>query len=134
MAVVAIVAWVTGIVGASFPGDAISPAAAISFAVGIGVRALIAGSIAFALAPFFGRGAAAGIAGALMLGGYVVHSYRTVVPAFDTLVRRHLVRLDRRPPAAGRAVGLGRGRPDRARGAGPRSRSASRGSRDATWG
>ena len=85
MAAVAIVAWATGIVGASFPEDSISPAAAIAFAVGIGVRALVAGSVAFALAPFLGRGAAAGIAGALMLGGYVINSYRTVVPVFDTL-------------------------------------------------
>ena len=85
MAAVAIVSWTTGIVGASFPEDSISPAAAIAFAVGIGVRALVAGSVAFALAPFLGRGAAAGIAGAVMLGGYVVNSYRTVVPAFDTL-------------------------------------------------
>jgi len=85
MAFVAIVAWVAGVAGATLPGDSISPSAAISFAVGLGIRALIAGSIAFALAPFFGRGAAAGIAGAVMLGGYVIHSYRTVVPAFDTL-------------------------------------------------
>ena len=85
MAVVAVVAWATGVVAATFPGDAISPLAAISFAVGVGLKALIAGSIAFALAPLLGRGAAAGIAGVLMLGGYVVHSYRTVVPAFDTL-------------------------------------------------
>ena len=69
----------------TLPGDAISPLAAVSFALGLGARALIAGSIAFALAPFLGRGAAAGIAGAVMVGGYVVHSYRTVVPAFDTL-------------------------------------------------
>jgi ABC-2 type transport system permease protein len=85
MGAVAVVAWVTGIVGATFPDDAISPAAAIAFVVGIGVQALVAGSIAFALASFLGRGAAAGIAGALMLGGYVINSYRTVVPAFDTL-------------------------------------------------
>ncbi len=85
MAVVAVVAWATGIFGASFPDDSISPAAAIAFGIGIGVRALMAGSVAFALAPFFGRGAAAGIAGAVLLGGYVVNSYRAVVPVFDTL-------------------------------------------------
>jgi ABC-2 type transport system permease protein len=85
MAVVATAAWATGIFGASFPGDSVSPAAAASFAVGIGIRALVAGSIAFAVAPFLGRGAAAGIAGAVMLAGYVINSYRTVVPAFDTL-------------------------------------------------
>lgn len=85
MAFVAILAWATGVVGSTLPGDAISPFAAISFAIGLGIRALVAGSVAFALAPFLGRGAAAGIAGAVMLGGYVIHSYRTVVPAFDTL-------------------------------------------------
>src|SRR5512140_120951 len=85
MAFVAIVTWATGVGAASMPGDAIAPVAAISFAVGLGIGALIAGSIAFALAPFVGRGAAAGIAGAVMLGGYVVDSYRTVVPAFATL-------------------------------------------------
>ena len=85
MAVVAIVTWATGIVGATFPNDSISPAAAVAFSIGIGIMALMAGSIAFALAPFFGRGAAAGIAGAQMLGGYVINSYRTVVPSFDTL-------------------------------------------------
>lgn len=79
------VAWLTGMVGGSFPQDAISPGAAAAFAIGIGVRALMAGSIAFALASLLGRAPAAGIAGALMLGGYVVNSYRTVVPAFDTL-------------------------------------------------
>jgi ABC-2 type transport system permease protein len=67
------------------PGDPIAPGAAIGFAMGVGLKGLVAGSIAFALAPLFGRGAAAGIAGALMLGGYVITSYRTVVPAFDTL-------------------------------------------------
>jgi ABC-2 type transport system permease protein len=85
MALVAILAWVTGVVGATLPGDSISPLAAISFAIGLGISALIAGSVAFALAPLLGRGAAAGAAGALMVGGYVINSYRTVVPAFDTL-------------------------------------------------
>lgn len=85
MASVAIIAWATGVVGASLPGDSISPLAATSFAIGLGIKALMAGSIAFALAAFLGRGTAAGIAGALMLGGYVIHSYRTVVPAFDSI-------------------------------------------------
>lgn len=85
MASVAIIAWATGVVGASLPGDSISPLAATSFAIGLGIKALMAGSIAFALAAFLGRGAAAGIAGALMLGGYVINSYRTVVPAFDSI-------------------------------------------------
>ncbi len=87
MAVVAIAAWATGVAFAKMPGDPIAPDAAIAFAVGLGLKALIAGSIAFALAPLVGRGAAAGIAGALMLAGYVIYSYRTVVPAFDSAAR-----------------------------------------------
>jgi ABC-2 type transport system permease protein len=35
------------------------------------------------LASFVGRGAAAGLAGGLMLAGYVLNSYRALVPAFD---------------------------------------------------
>jgi len=85
MVVVAVATWATGAIFARMAGDPIALEAAIAFAVGLGVKALIAGSIAFVLAPFIGRGAAAGIAGALMLAGYVVNGYRTVVPAFDSL-------------------------------------------------
>lgn len=84
-AFVGVVSWATGALVGRLPGDAIDPGAAAAFAVGIAVRALVAGSVAFALAPLLGRGTAAGIAGALMLGGYVIHSYRTVVPAFDSI-------------------------------------------------
>jgi hypothetical protein len=66
-----------------FEGDRIAVDAALAFAVGVGLKALIAGSIAFAIAPFLGRGAAAGIAAAVMLAGYLRNSYRTVVNAFD---------------------------------------------------
>jgi ABC-2 type transport system permease protein len=84
MAILALAAWATGAAFAKMPGDPIAPDAAIAFAVGLGLKALIAGSIAFALAPLLGRGAAAGIAGALMLASYVIQSYRAVVPAFDS--------------------------------------------------
>lgn len=87
MTIVAIATWATGVAFARLDGDAIAPASAIGFAVGLGLRGLIAGSIAFALAPLFGRAAAAGIAGAVMVAGYVVYSYRTVVPAFDALAQ-----------------------------------------------
>ncbi len=85
MVAVAVATWLTGATAATFPADEIAPGTAIAFAVAVGLKALIAGSVAFALAPFVGRGAAAGIAGAVMLGGYLVASYRSVVPAFDTL-------------------------------------------------
>ncbi|HEY6057274.1 MAG TPA: ABC transporter permease subunit, partial [Candidatus Limnocylindrales bacterium] len=82
MAVVALATWLTGAVFARMPGDDVSPAAAVAFAAGLGAKALVAGSIAFALAPLLGRGIAAGLAGAAMMAGYVLTSYRSVVPAF----------------------------------------------------
>ena len=85
MTLTAIAAWTSGALLGKLPGDAISPEAAIAFAVGVGFRALIAGAVAFAIAPLLGRSAAAGIAGTLMVAGYVVSSYRTVVPAFGSL-------------------------------------------------
>jgi ABC-2 type transport system permease protein len=83
MALIALATWITGAGFAKMPGDEISPGAAIGFAVGLGAKGLIAGSVAFALASFVGRGAAAGIAGALMFAGYLLNSYRALVPAFD---------------------------------------------------
>ncbi len=85
MIAVAVATWLTGAVAATFPGDAIAPDAAVAFALAVGLKALLAGAVAWAIAPLLGRGAAAGIAGALMLGGYLVTSYRSVVPAFETL-------------------------------------------------
>jgi polyether ionophore transport system permease protein len=84
MAIVALVTWLTGALFEKLPGDAISPDAAVGFAIGLGFKGLIAGSIAFAVAALVGRGAAAGLAGAVMVAGYVVNSYRAFVPAFET--------------------------------------------------
>ena len=84
-AVVATAAWAAGILFARFPGDEVAPAAAAAFGVGLAIKGLMAGSVAFALAGFVGRGTAAGIAGAVLFGGYVVTGYRDVVPAFDAV-------------------------------------------------
>ena len=85
MAVVAASAWLTGAVSATMPGDAIAPGAAIAFAVKLGLMGLLAGAVAFALAPIFGNRSAAGLAGAVMLGTYVVHGYETALPAFGSV-------------------------------------------------
>jgi len=72
--------------GGSFgtlPGDAITVATAFSFAAWLGLMALAAGSVAFALAPFVGRGSAAGLAGAVMLGGFLLSGYRTAIPELE---------------------------------------------------
>lgn len=84
-ALIALGAWAAGACFAVFPGDEVSPAAAAGFGVGVGARALTSGAVAFTLASFTSRGTAAGVAGALLFGGYVVSSYRTVVPAFDAV-------------------------------------------------
>jgi ABC-2 type transport system permease protein len=80
-----VIAWATGTLFALDARDAIPPDAAAGFAVGMFVRVLVAGSLAFALAPVLGRAAAAGTAGAVLVAGYVLYGYRTVVPAFDSL-------------------------------------------------
>ncbi len=83
MTIVGVLTWLTGANFAKFEGDSIAVDAAFAFAVGVALKALIAGSIAFAIAPILGRGAAAGIAGAVMLAAYLLNSYRGVAPAFD---------------------------------------------------
>lgn len=83
-AAMAALAWLTPRV-LSTERDWITVDGAIGFAIGFAVRSVVVGSLAFAIAPLLGRGAAAGVAGALMLGGYLAHGYRTVVPAFDTI-------------------------------------------------
>ena len=67
----------------TLPGDAITVGAAFSFAAWLGLMALAAGSVAFVLAPFFGRGSAAGLAGAVMLGGFLLNGYRTAIPELE---------------------------------------------------
>jgi ABC-2 type transport system permease protein len=85
MAVVAVAAWLTGAMWATMPGDAMPPDAAAAFALKIGLMALVAGASAFALAPFLGNRSAAGLAGAVMLGAYVLHGYEASIPAFGSI-------------------------------------------------
>jgi polyether ionophore transport system permease protein len=79
-----LVAFVSiAIAGSSFPvlpGDEISVLAAFGYAIWLGLLALTAGALAFALGPFVGRGAAAGIAGFITFAGFIVNGYRAPVP------------------------------------------------------
>jgi ABC-2 type transport system permease protein len=77
--------WLTGVVFATLPGDEIPLGAAAGYATLTGVMILLPGSIAFAAAPFLGRGAAAGVAAAMMLAAYFDNGFRESVPVFDTL-------------------------------------------------
>jgi len=65
--------------------DQIPLANALSQSLLMGLVALATGSIAFALAPFVGRGAAAGIAGGLLGGSWVIYGYRESIAAFDAI-------------------------------------------------
>jgi ABC-2 type transport system permease protein len=62
------------------PGDEISVEAAAGYAVWLCLLGLAAGSVAFALGPFLGRGSAAGVAGAIMFGGFIVSGYQAAIP------------------------------------------------------
>ena len=76
------------IVGATvdgLPGDEISIEAAAGYAVWLILLGLAAGSVAFALAPFVGRGSAAGVAGAVMFGGFLFSGYQAAIPAIAPL-------------------------------------------------
>src|SRR5207302_909864 len=79
--VLAFAAWLAGAAFGSLPGDAIPPEAAIGYAVWVGLAALAAGSLAFALSLFAGRALAAGIAGFVLFAGYFLNGYQAVTPA-----------------------------------------------------
>ncbi|HEV8281353.1 MAG TPA: ABC transporter permease subunit, partial [Candidatus Limnocylindrales bacterium] len=66
---------------ATLPGDQIPLEAAAGYTIWLALLALAAGSLAFALGPFVGRGAAAGIAGAVMFGGFITNGYQSAIPA-----------------------------------------------------
>ena len=80
MAVTFLAAVVVGSAVAQLPGDEIPVQAALGYALWLGLMALVAGGLAFALAPFVGRGSAAGIAGAVMFGGFILNGYQTAIP------------------------------------------------------
>jgi ABC-2 type transport system permease protein len=72
---------IAGSVNAKLPGDEISATAAFAYALQLALMGLAAGSLAFALAQFLGRGAAVAISGAVMFGGWLLNGYQGAVPA-----------------------------------------------------
>jgi ABC-2 type transport system permease protein len=67
------------------PGDEISVESAAGYAIWLFLLGVVAGSIAFALAPFVGRGSAAGVAAAIMFGGFIVNGYQAAIPSLAPL-------------------------------------------------
>ncbi len=72
---------IAGAVNGKLPGDEISVTAAFAYALQLGLMALAAGGLAFALSQFLGRGAGVAIAGAVMFGGWILNGYQGAVPA-----------------------------------------------------
>ena len=85
MLIVAFFLWLIGTVFATLPGDEIPVGAALGYALGMGLSGLAAGAIAFALAPFVGRGGAAGITAVILVGSWLVYGYRESIAAFETI-------------------------------------------------
>jgi ABC-2 type transport system permease protein len=82
LVIFAFAGWLTAALFGKLPDDAIPPVAAIAFALWVGVVALFFGGLALVLSPFLGRGAAAGISGAALFGGWILNGYAGAVPAF----------------------------------------------------
>lgn len=70
---------------ATLPGDALPLSAAAGYAIWLELMALAAGSVAFVLAPFLGRGNAVGIAGAIMFAGFILNGYQAAIPELAPL-------------------------------------------------
>ncbi len=83
MVFLTVVTWVGTNAFGTLPGDALPLRAAFGFSLWVGLIALVSGAVAWALAPFLGRASAAGVAGAVLLGGYVVSGYSASVPALQ---------------------------------------------------
>ncbi len=79
-AFLAVVAYVGTQSLGDVPGDGLPVSAAVGFALWVALIGLASGSVAWALAPFVGRASGAGVAGALLIGGYMVSGYSTSVP------------------------------------------------------
>lgn len=71
---------IAGAVNGRLPGDEISVTAAFAYALQLGLVALAAGGLAFALSQFLGRGAGVAIAGSVMFAGWILNGYQGAVP------------------------------------------------------
>jgi ABC-2 type transport system permease protein len=80
---IAVAAWLDGALFAKVPGDNIPVDAAFGFALYVGLLGLASGAVAFAIAPFLGRGAAAGIAMFVLFAGWLLAGYQVPYPALS---------------------------------------------------
>jgi ABC-2 type transport system permease protein len=74
-----------GLAFATLPGDEIAAADAVSYGLLVGLCMLAPGSIAFAAAPWLGRGASAGLASFVMVALYFINGFRDSISLFEML-------------------------------------------------
>jgi ABC-2 type transport system permease protein len=82
---IAVLTWLAGIAFARLPGDDIGLGAALVQFAAMALCGLAGGAIAFAAAPWVGRGAAAGIGAISLATAYLIDAYSGAVPAFDSI-------------------------------------------------
>jgi ABC-2 type transport system permease protein len=89
MSIVTVVLTLAAVLaGAAFgtlPVDTIPLEGALGFALWVGLVALTFGTFALALSQLLGRGAAAGISGAILFAGYLLSNYQATTPGFPPL-------------------------------------------------
>jgi len=85
MLIAALVTWMSALVFGTLPGDEIPLVSALGMWSLIGLFMLAAGAVAFAAAPVLGRTRGAALGAAFLFGGYLIASYRSLVPSFEVL-------------------------------------------------
>ena len=69
----------------TLPGDAVGLDAVVAHAAWLYVVALAPGALAFAVAPFLGRGGALGVGGVTLFASFIVSGYSSTVTALEPL-------------------------------------------------
>jgi polyether ionophore transport system permease protein len=69
----------------TLPGDQVGLDAIVAHAVWLYAMALVPGALAFAIAPFVGRGVALGVGGIVLFGSFLVNGYASSISFFETI-------------------------------------------------
>jgi ABC-2 type transport system permease protein len=85
LAIMAVTAWQASTAFGKFPGDAIPLQAAVAYVIVLGFSALAFGGLALALTQFLGRSAGAGIAGTVLVAGWILNGYGSLFVLFAAL-------------------------------------------------
>ena len=85
MTLLGILTWASTLAFATLPGDEVSLLDALAAAWTVGLLGMVGGAVAFALSSILGRGPALAIGAVVLVASYLVHSYASIAPAFETI-------------------------------------------------